>query len=127
MVRSVQVSLAAAALAVGTAWAQAPAVDFTRDIAPLLAARCYQCHGPDGSSRKAGLRLDRRDGATRPNADGIAAIVPGRPEDSALIARITSDDPDERMPPVDGHAALAPSEVAALRAWIAAGAPYEKH
>ena len=107
--------------------APAGEVDFTRDIAPLLAARCFQCHGPDASSRKAGLRLDRRDGAIRVNADGLAAIVPGRPDDSAMIARVTSDDPDERMPPSDGHPALTADEVASLRAWIAAGAPYEKH
>ncbi|MFM8731696.1 MAG: DUF1549 domain-containing protein, partial [Phycisphaerales bacterium] len=107
--------------------APAGEVDFTRDIAPLLAARCYQCHGPDASSRKAGLRLDRRDAATRADAEGVAAIVPGRPDESELLARVTSADPDERMPPSDGHAPLSPAEVDALRAWIAAGAPYEKH
>ncbi len=97
------------------------------DVAPILAAHCFACHGPDASARKAGLRLDRRDGAIRVSAKGRAAIVPGDPDASALMARITSQDPEERMPPADGHAALAAHEVAALRAWIAAGAPYAKH
>ena len=109
--------------------AQAPAVDYTRDIAPLLAARCYQCHGPDASSRKAGLRLDKRAAAIGPPRDGESrpAIVPGDPDASELMARVTSLDADLRMPPTDGHAALSPAEVAALREWIAAGAPYAKH
>ena len=124
---------AAPGVAPGVAPEVAPEVDFTRDVAPLLAARCYQCHGPDASSRKAGLRLDRRDAATaapRTAATAAAArraIVPGDPDASELIARVTSADPDERMPPVDGHAALTAAEVAVLRAWIAAGAPYAKH
>jgi cytochrome c553 len=113
----------------GSAPAGAAAVDYTRDVAPILAARCYQCHGPDGSSRKAGFRLDRREAAIAAPSDPVsrAAIAPGKPDDSELIARITSADPDLRMPPTDGHAALTPAEVATLRAWIAAGAPYAKH
>ena len=113
----------------GPAPAAAAAVDFTRDIAPLLAARCYQCHGPDSSSRKAGLRLDKRDAAIASPRDpgSRPAIVPGDPDASELIARVTSGDTDLRMPPTDGHAALSRAEVDALRAWIAAGAPYAKH
>jgi cytochrome c553 len=102
--------------------------DFTRDVAPLLAARCFTCHGPDASTRKAGLRLDTRDGAVAASrGGGRAAIVPGNPDASELIARVTSVDPDDRMPPVDGHVALDAREVAILREWIAAGAPYAKH
>jgi mono/diheme cytochrome c family protein len=105
----------------------APTVDFTRDIAPVLAARCFQCHGPDASSRKAGLRLDKRDGALKGGKSGIAAIVPGKPEESELLARVMSTDADERMPPAEGHVALTAAEVDAMRAWIANGAPYAKH
>jgi mono/diheme cytochrome c family protein len=105
----------------------APTVDFTRDIAPVLAARCFQCHGPDASSRKAGLRLDKRDGALKGGKSGIAAIVPGKPEESELLARVMSTDADERMPPAEGHVALTAAEVDAMRAWIADGAPYAKH
>ena len=114
-------------LAAAGAFDPAPAVDYTRDIAPILAARCYQCHGPDADARKAGLRLDRRDGALHAGSGGRPAIVPGDPDGSELIARVTSIDPDDRMPTADGHAALAAVEVAALRAWIAAGAPYARH
>jgi hypothetical protein len=69
-----------------------PTVDFTRDIAPVLAAHCFQCHGPDASSRKAGLRLDKRDGALKGGKSGAAAIVPGKPDESELLARVTSTD-----------------------------------
>ena len=110
-----------------TAIATPAAVDFTRDVAPLLAARCFKCHGPDADSRKAGLRLDKRAGAVAVLESGDAAIVPGKPEESELIARVTSADADERMPPVDGHAALTADEVGVLRAWIASGAEYAKH
>lgn len=113
----------------GPAPGGALAVDYTRDVAPILAARCYQCHGPDGSSRKAGLRLDKREAAIAVPAgtDARAAIVPGDAAASELIARITNTDPELRMPPADGHAALTPAEVETLRAWITAGAPYAKH
>ena len=104
-----------------------PTVDFTRDIAPVLAAHCFQCHGPDASSRKAGLRLDKRDGALKGGKSGAAAIVPGKPDESELLARVTSTDADEHMPPAEGHVALTAAEVDALRAWIAADAPYAKH
>lgn len=118
----------AAAFAADGVDAPFASVDFTRDVAPLLAARCFPCHGPDESTRKVGLRLDTRDGAIAPSrSGGRAAIVPGDPDSSELIARITSTDPDDRMPPIDGHVALDVHEVDALRAWIALGAPYAKH
>ena len=106
-----------------------PTVDFTHDIVPILAARCYQCHGPDAASRKAGLRLDRRDAAIAvPRKPGSRpAIAPGDPEGSELLARVTSADSDERMPPAEVHPALTGAEIAAIRAWIAAGAEYGGH
>ena len=67
-------------------------VRFSRDILPILSANCFQCHGPDANARKAKLRLDTHDGA-------LAAVTPGKVDESELIRRITSADDDERMPP----------------------------
>src|SRR5947207_12355835 len=79
------------------------AVDFNRDIKPILSNICYKCHGPDANERKGGtkerpLRLDTEEGAYA-DYDGTVPIVPGRPEKSELIARITTDDDEELMPP----------------------------
>ena len=107
--------------------AQAPAaaetpIDFDRDIRPVLADRCFHCHGPDAVTRKAKLRLDVEHEAKR------TVIKPGQPDASALLARITSTDPDEIMPPPDSHKpALTPEEVARFRAWIAQGAVWPQH
>src|SRR5437764_11657178 len=74
-------------------------VDFNRDVRPILSDNCFLCHGPDAANRKAELRLDQRQAATRPASSGESAIVPGNPEQSELIRRITSQDPDQVMPP----------------------------
>ncbi len=94
--------------------------DFNRDIRPVLSGKCFHCHGPDAAGREVDLRLDKRG-----DAIDYGAIVPGAPEESVLIDRITSDDPDERMPPNDKP--LSTKQVAKLTAWIKDGAPYEKH
>src|SRR5436190_11175889 len=73
-------------------------IDFNRDIRPLLSASCFPCHGPDKTARKAKLRLDRRDDALADH-DGDRAIMPGKPDKSEMIARVSSDDPEKRMPP----------------------------
>ena len=103
---------------------------FAADIKPLLSNRCLRCHGPDDSTRQgggeAGLRLDTFAGATA-DLGGHAAIVPGDPDASVLMARITSSDPDTVMPPPDGGERLAPAQVEAFRGWIAAGAKFERH
>src|SRR5437764_3394145 len=81
-----------------SARAEAPAklaIDFTRQIRPILAENCFACHGPDDKSRKAKLRLDTREGAL--GHDGL--VVPGKADDSELIARVTSKEADEVMPP----------------------------
>jgi hypothetical protein len=107
---------------------QAPS--FTRDIKGLLSNRCVRCHGPDAGSRHGGgdggLRLDTFEGATA-DLGGHAAIVPGRPDVSEIIARITSDDPDLVMPPPDAGERLPVKQVELLKRWIAAGATYEPH
>jgi hypothetical protein len=89
---------------------------------PILAENCFACHGPDSNQRKADLRLDLEDDAKK------SVIVPGDADASEIIRRITSDDPDYRMPHPNSHKApLTPSEVASIRAWIEDGAPWEQH
>ena len=112
-------------LAIGSyAWSAEPTIDFNKDIRPLLSSKCVLCHGPDEAERAADLRLDTQDGS-RADLGGYAAIKPGDPEESELIARIVSTDPDTRMPP-EGEA-LNEKEVQLLRAWINQGAKYAKH
>jgi hypothetical protein len=95
---------------------------FNRDIRPLLSDRCFTCHGPDSNKREAELRLDVAEGAHE------YAVIPGDPEGSELLARITSDDPDYRMPPSDSkRKPFTPREAELIRRWIAGGAKYEPH
>ena len=83
--------------------ADVPAVDFNRDVRPVLSDHCYACHGPDANKRKAGLRLDQQEFAFRELKSGEHAIVPGSPDQSALVWRVTNTDPDELMPPEESH------------------------
>jgi hypothetical protein len=69
-------------------------VDYLRDVRPILAAHCYECHGPDGDQRKGDLRLDRKHDAFAKFED-YSIIVPGDARDSELTVRILSDDPGE--------------------------------
>ena len=101
--------------------------DFVRDIRPILAEHCLQCHGPDEAKRKADLRLDLRAGAIAPLADGGAAIVPGKAAESELVLRIESDKPEEVMPPPRSKRQLTPQQKKLLRQWVDAGAPYATH
>jgi hypothetical protein len=103
------------------------AVDFQREIRPILSQNCFLCHGPDEKDRKAGLRLDIRTEALKPAKSGQKAIVPGQPEKSELIARITHSDQDERMPPTKSGKKLSEREIDLFRRWIADGAPYANH
>ena len=101
-------------------------IDFARDIRPLLSDNCFSCHGPDARQRKAGLRLDTRDGALADH-DGVSAVVPGKPGESELIRRITAADEDDLMPPPDSGKQLDADQKALLQRWIAAGAEYDLH
>src|SRR3954467_9890250 len=74
-------------------------IDFQRDIRPLLADRCFSCHGRDAEHREGGLRLDEFNAAVKGGDSGEKAIFPGQPDRSELIRRILSSDPDEQMPP----------------------------
>jgi len=107
--------------------AAAPApLQFNRDIRPILSEKCFQCHGPDPKKRDSGLRLDVGEEAIK-ERKGIRAIVPGQPDSSEVILRVTSHDDDELMPPAKAKmAALTSEEIATLRRWISEGA-YEKH
>ena len=109
-----------------TSTAFAEPVDFNRTIRPILSANCFQCHGPDANERKADLRLDLRNEAVK-ERDGVTAIVPGHPERSAVISRMRSSDPDEKMPPAEAHKTVNPVQIEALSQWIAEGAPYADH
>ncbi|HWL08401.1 MAG TPA: DUF1549 domain-containing protein, partial [Planctomicrobium sp.] len=105
-------------------------IDFNRDIRPILFNNCIKCHGPDEAERHGGgdhgLRLDTFEGATE-DLDGSAAVTPGDPDKSELIARITSDDPDLVMPPASSGKKLTEGEVTLLRRWIAEGGTFSKH
>ncbi len=101
-------------------------VDFNRDIRPLLSLNCFACHGPDEEARKADLRLDIREG-TLAERKGVAAITPGDRGKSELFVRITTDDPDDRMPPEDSGHELNQAEIETIGKWIDEGAPYDRH
>lgn len=101
-------------------------VDFNREVRPILSEKCYHCHGPDDESRKAKLRLDVRDDALK-ERDGVRAIVPGRPDDSELMIRVRSKDPDEMMPPPKEHHTMSAAECDTLARWITEGANYAQH
>ena len=97
-------------------------VDYNRDVRPILAEKCYPCHGPDKKARKAKLRLDELAAAMK-----SGAITPGKPAESELVERIFSDDPDERMPPKKSKPSLSESEKELLRKWVAGGARTSRH
>ncbi|MEZ6086611.1 MAG: DUF1549 domain-containing protein [Pirellulaceae bacterium] len=99
---------------------------YNRDIRPILASKCFTCHGPDDGTRAGELRLDRREDATL-DRGGHRVIAEGNASRSELIRRIESDDPSTRMPPADAGEPLTSQEVASLRAWIDAGARYQTH
>lgn len=99
---------------------EANSVNFTSQVLPILSDACFQCHGPDEGSREAGLRLDLAE-------DALAVIEPGSPEESELLARVVSTDPDLVMPPPETDKKLNREQVAVLNRWIEQGANYETH
>lgn len=101
-------------------------VDFDRDIRPILASKCYSCHGPDAGAREAALRLDSFADATAELESGEGpAVVPGKPDSSVLWQRIVAK--DKRMPPADSNRKLTAHETTLLRRWIESGAVYQQH
>jgi len=106
-----------------------PKVEFNRDVRPILSDNCFNCHGSDSESREAGLRLDERDPAIAGGKSGLPAIVPGKPEESELLLRITAaHDSEDLMPTADSKKApLTAPQIAVLKQWIAEGAEYQPH
>ena len=104
-------------------------VDFNWDVRPILSESCFRCHGPDEQGRMAGLRLDQAESAfaRRPGAQPRYAIVPGDPDASELIKRITHANVALRMPPRSANKVVTPEQVEILRRWIAQGAQYKPH
>ena len=101
------------------------AIQFTSSIKPILANKCFACHGPD--QQKAGLRLDDAESAYLVLKSGDRAIVPHQPDASTLVERIFADDPDTLMPPPEKDNPLTVSEKNLLKQWITQGAEYEMH
>tara|TARA_R110002072_G_scaffold233795_1_gene391387 strand:- start:67811 stop:70897 length:3087 start_codon:yes stop_codon:yes gene_type:complete len=126
-----QFSFAAAFVAfLGTATLSAFAdssekVDFDRDIRPILSNTCYTCHGPDANKRATELRFDVEENLFGKHDEPV--VVRGKPSESALVARITSGDPDYRMPPVDEKQQLSKAQIDLLTRWVEQGAPYSGH
>jgi hypothetical protein len=123
--------ISAAVLLLGVSRVAAAEVpDFNRDIRPILSDKCFRCHGPDEHERKGGedgLRLDTAKGALTDLGGGAFAIVPGKPEKSELIARVTTADEEEIMPPLKAGKTLTKEEIDLLRRWIASGGSYAQH
>ncbi len=120
-------ALAGLALCFSADAADSGAIDFDKQIRPILSDNCYACHGPDEHQRKAGLRLDRKESAFRELKSGKKAVVAGKADESALVARILSSDPDEKMPPPDFKKKLNASQIDLLRRWVESGAQWKEH
>jgi hypothetical protein len=118
---------AGAAWAAGKAKAMGSAIDFNRDIRPILSDNCFACHGPDENKRKAKLRLDVKDDAFKPTKSGNFAIVPGDVSKSKLVERVTTKDPDEIMPPPKSGKKLTAQQIDMLTRWIGQGAQWQTH
>lgn len=97
-------------------------IRYNRDIRPILSDNCFFCHGPDAKKRKGKMRLDVREDAVEKEA-----IVPGKPEESKLVKRIFTTDPDDHMPPAESHKTLTAAQKELLKQWIAEGGKYEGH
>lgn len=118
------IAVAATCLTSAFAAEAAPAIDFARQVRPILAKNCFQCHGPDEEHREADVRFDTQAGLT--DADH-AAFVPGKPAESEALTRITSSDPDEQMPPPKTGNQLTAEEIKLLKDWVAQGAKWSNH
>lgn len=102
-------------------------IEFNRYVRPILSKNCLACHGPDPEHRESGLHLTDAQNATSQLDSGKTAIVPGKPAESELVARITSDDEFSVMPPADSGHELTPEEIETLTKWIREGAKYSRH
>ena len=112
--------------ALATSVLGANALDFNRDVRPILSDKCFQCHGPDAKAKKIPLRLDIEADA-KSDLGGRRAIVEGNPESSEVIRRVSSESKAKRMPPAYTGHSLSPKEIETLRQWIADGAKWQPH
>src|SRR6266545_2177249 len=121
-------ALSVAPAMAGEARQRAPSepVDFSSQIRPIISSKCFSCHGPDESSRKAKLRLDIREEAVK-ERKGVRALVPGDLENSEMVRRITATDPDDVMPPPKSGRTLTVAEIDLIKRWIQQGALYTPH
>lgn len=120
-VRACILLLAALPLSVAPLRADSGKVSYNFEVRPILASKCFSCHGSDPKNRKGDLRLDTFSDAT------AKAIKPGNPTESELMLRLLSADPDEVMPPPDRHQELTAAQKDILGRWITQGAVYETH
>jgi hypothetical protein len=120
-------SLIAFVLSSSMAQAASRPLSYNHDIRPILSESCFKCHGFDEKQRQSGLRLDQEAGSRVEADSGLAAVVPGKPDESELIKRLTTTDPDVIMPPPDSGKTITPEQIEILRRWIAEGAQYEPH
>ena len=104
-----------------------PTVDFQREVRPILSDACFGCHGPDAKARKGRLRLDVPEGGIFSERDGVRVVQPGKPDESELVRRIASKDPDETMPPPKHTRQLKPAEIDLITRWVAEGAKWQEH
>ena len=102
-------------------------ISYTHDIQPILASKCYTCHGPDESTREAGLRLDIRDSLFTTLPSGSTAVWLDHPNNSEIIRRISSADPEYQMPPPESPKQLEEDEISLLSEWVSSGVPWENH
>lgn len=108
-------------------YSNAAEIDYQKQVRPVLAEHCWHCHGVDEKERKGGLRLDDQAAAFKGGESGSAAIIPGHPDKSELLARMLSHDADVVMPPPSQEKRPTEAEIAILRQWIQEGAKYEAH
>ncbi|HIE96701.1 MAG TPA: DUF1553 domain-containing protein [Planctomycetes bacterium] len=116
-----------ASMAVSPIAAQEEQVNFGRQIRPLLAEKCFACHGLDSETRETEFRMDTRDGLFAPLDSGGVAIVPGDLETSVIYQRLITDDEDAHMPPVDTEKQFSKNEIDLVRRWIKQGAEWQQH
>ena len=116
------VVLVATMILLGTVVNAQDSIQFNRDIRPIFMDTCLTCHGPDSAARKADLRMDQRGAAIE-----RGAISPGKPDESEMIRRILSDDPEEIMPPPEIKKPLSPEQKNLLVDWVQNGAEYQQH
>ena len=125
--RLIAASLLFACVSFASLQADENTVDFGRKIRPLLAEKCFSCHGLDEDNRATEMRLDTQEGLLAAlDSDGFA-VVPGKPDKSVLYQRIVAEDEYERMPPEEYEKPLTPEEIKLVRLWIEQGAVWKQH